>query len=197
MTQLLSNPSEWIICGPTSWQDLKNYLPEAKMNGISVSVMLLPPFQSTTICSQGSYSEPFGNDYIRWAQEIASLSLRYSNLTQFGIYELRENLNLGYLRHTYIDSVITAGKSLNPRLQFISPHRNFYVDRDATGNGNGTSWTNAAINFPFKLGFNRGGDTVYISGGTDSTTYFSEHLSKKKLRQLLLPKDGKQDIMEK
>ena len=180
--QLLSNPSEWIICGPTSWQDLKNYLPEAKLNGISVSVMLLPPFQSTNICSQSSYSEPYGNDYIHWAQEIALLSLRYSNLTQFGIYELRENLNLGYLRHTYIDSVITASKSLNPRMQFISPHKNFYVDRDATGNGNGTSWANAANKLSLlNWALIAGGDTIYISGGTDSTTYFSDLLSNKNI----------------
>ena len=170
--QLLSNPSEWIICGPTSWEDLKNYLPEAKIAGVSVSVMLLPPFQSTPVCTEGSYSEPFGNDYIRWAQEIASLSLRYSNLTQFGIYELRKNLDLGYLRQTYIDSVITAAKSINPRLQFISQNKIFYVDRDATGNGDGTSWTNAAKT-PYGLveANINAGDTVYISGGSDSTTY--------------------------
>ena len=174
--QLLSNPTEWIICGPTSWEDLKTYLPEAKMAGISVSVMLLPPFQSTLVCTDGPYSEPFGNDYIRWAQEIATLSLRYSNLISYGIDDLRENINLGYLTQDYVNQIVTAGKSINPRLQFISPNKNFYVDRDATGNGDGTSWTNACTSIAsvFTKAITAG-DTIYVSGGTDSTTYIDDN----------------------
>ena len=49
---------------------------------------------------------------------------------------------------------------------------NYYVDRDASGNGSGTSWANAST----KLSACHGrpinaGDTVYISGGNDSTVY--------------------------
>ena len=40
------NPSEWLLCGTNSWEDLKSYLPEAKSAGISISVMVLPPYQS-------------------------------------------------------------------------------------------------------------------------------------------------------
>ena len=173
--QLLSNPTEWIICGPTSWEDLKNYLPEAKIAGVSVSVILLPPFQSLQVCTDGQYSEPYGNDYILWAQEIAKLSLRYSNLTEFGIYELRENLNLGYLIQDYVNQIMTAGKTINPRLQFITPNKNFYVDRDATGTGDGTTWTNACTSIAsvFTKAISAG-DTIYVSGGSDSTTYIQD-----------------------
>jgi hypothetical protein len=181
-----SDPSEWIICRPTSWEDLKNYLPEAKITGVSVSVILLPPFQSTPICSDGAYSEPFQNDYIRWAQEIAKLSLRYSNLVCYGIVDLRENLDLDYLTHDYVNQIMTAGKSINPRLQFITPNKNFYVDRDATGTGDGTTWTNASTSVAgLPWATVASGDTVYISGGTDSTVYERDSIYNKSINGLV------------
>lgn len=51
---------------------------------------------------------------------------------------------------------------------------NFYVDKNATGNGDGSSWLNAAKSFSDLIWSNiHGGDTVYISGGVDSTVYTS------------------------
>ena len=54
-----SNPSEWLICGINSWDDLKTYLPEAKMAGISVWAILIPPYQSPPVNPDCPYSEPF------------------------------------------------------------------------------------------------------------------------------------------
>ena len=168
------NTSEWLICGTNSWEDLKTYLPEAKSAGLSISVVILPPYQSDPVCSEGSFSEPFEQDYILWAQEIARLSLRYSNLISYRIEDLQENLNLGYLTQNYIDSVIAAGCLINSRLQFITPHNIFYVDKAATGNGDGTTWNSAAISLA-ELNWQYIGktpfDTVYISGGTNSKVY--------------------------
>ena len=49
---------------------------------------------------------------------------------------------------------------------------NYYVDKNASGNNNGTSWTNAWQSFSaINWGSIQPGDIVYISGGTDSTTY--------------------------
>ena len=50
---------------------------------------------------------------------------------------------------------------------------NYYVDKTASGNNNGTSWFNAwqslsAINWNSI----QPGDVIYISGGTDSTVYY-------------------------
>ncbi|HSD63793.1 MAG TPA: hypothetical protein VLB50_08335, partial [Ignavibacteriaceae bacterium] len=55
---------------------------------------------------------------------------------------------------------------------------NYYVDRDANGNGNGTSWANAA-NTISALNWNNinGGDTVYVSGGTSSSVYDKDILT--------------------
>ena len=49
----------------------------------------------------------------------------------------------------------------------------WYVDRDATGDGLGRSWANAATSLTslFSSAAIAGSDTVYISGGEDSTTY--------------------------
>ncbi len=176
----VSNSYMWLICGFNSWEDLKIFLPEAKMAGISVGAILIPPYQSPQVNPNCPYSEPFGKHYIHWANEIANLSLRYSNLIGFGINNFQENIDLGYLTQTYIDSMVTTGKSINPLLQFIDTDTLpgiYYVDRDATGTGDGLSWVNASktvVDLPW--GSINGGDTVYVSGGADSTTYSPVYL---------------------
>ena len=52
----------------------------------------------------------------------------------------------------------------------------YYVDQNATGNGSGSSWTNASttvVDLPWSS--IKGGDTVYVSGGSDSTVYSAGH----------------------
>ena len=162
-----------------AWEDLQSYLPEAKMSGISVSVVLLPPSECPPINPSGSYSEPYRLDYITWAKEIAKLSLRYSNLKAFTIQSLQQNINLGYLKQSTVDSIEIASSSINTKLQFnTSPPNLFYVDKYAKGNG--SSWTNAATSLS-KLNWsiigNTPNDTIYISGGTDSTIYMRDYLN--------------------
>jgi len=50
---------------------------------------------------------------------------------------------------------------------------NYYVDKFATGNNNGTSWTNAWQSFS-EINWNQfePGDILFISGGTNSTEYY-------------------------
>ena len=56
----------------------------------------------------------------------------------------------------------------------------WYVNKDATGNGSGTSWTNASTTISgLPWTSINGGDTIYISGGTTTKTYTST-LSPKK-----------------
>ena len=52
---------------------------------------------------------------------------------------------------------------------------NHYVDKNATGHNNGTSWRNAWESFSdIEWNQMQPGDIVYISGGTDSTVYYEE-----------------------
>ena len=49
---------------------------------------------------------------------------------------------------------------------------NWYVDKDATGSGSGTSWENAWLSFSaIAWSSINAGDTIYISGGPTSKTY--------------------------
>ena len=110
---------EWLICGNNSWEELKDYLPAAKINGTTIQVNLLPPVQFTSLCNETDYSEPYKQDYIQWANEIAKLSLRYSNLTSFRIEEVEENLRQGYFNNNLIDSIKSVSESINPNLIFV------------------------------------------------------------------------------
>ena len=131
--------------------------------------------------TNSSSSEPFGLDFILWAKEIAKLSLRYSNLKGYQVEDFQENVNLGYFSQAYIDSIEALGISTNPKLQFINSgklHHIYYVDKNATGNASGSSWINAAISVSaLNLNNANAGDTVYVSGGIDSTIYPKDGIS--------------------
>src|ERR1035437_6447610 len=164
------------ISEPNDWTKLIDFLPNAKMAGQSIWISLLPPSKTPPICPTCNYYEPYRLDFIHWANEIANLSLRYSNLTGYAIGDLQNNLNLGYIKQTYIDSMVTTSKSTNPRLQFITTLPNiYYVDKNATGSGNGSSWANASKSVSgLPWSSINGGDTVYVSGGSDSTVYLQD-----------------------
>ena len=54
----------------------------------------------------------------------------------------------------------------------IFAQTNWYVDKYATGQNNGSSWSNAWKSFAaINWGIVKGGDVIYISGGTTSTLY--------------------------
>src|ERR1035437_3117584 len=160
------------IFEPNDWTKLIDSLSKAKMSGINIYVSLLPPSKTPPICPTCNYSEPYRLDFIHWAKEIANLSLRYSNLIGYTIENFQENLNLGYIRQTYIDSMEVESKSINTKLQFITTLPNiYYVGKDTTGNGSGSSWTNKHKFSTFNWTTLVGGDTVYVDGGTDSLVY--------------------------
>ena len=182
----------WQIDKDNSWDDLKLSLPDLKIAGISIYVSLMP-------LTNNSPSQPFGFDFITWSREIANLSLRYSNLKGFSIKDFQQNVNLNYFKQNYIDSIGTVGTSINLKLQFINAgklHLTFYVDKNATGNKSGSSWINAAnsVSAVFKANPNIGltpNDTVYISGGTDSTVYPADGVVNKRPANLVVIAPGK------
>ena len=182
--KILSNNTTdftWLVNGSNSWEELQNFLPEAKMSGINITVSLLPPSKTPPVCPSASYSEPYQLDYTKWGKEIADLSLRYSNLKGYTIQSLNQNLDLGYLKQNDVDSMQTEAKSINSKLQFnSSPANIFYVDKNAKGNGDGSSWENASQSVS-RLPWSaiKAGDTVYVSGGVDSTVYYQDSLQHK------------------
>ena len=93
-------------------------------------------------------------------------------------------LDLGYLTQNYINNVKAAGTAINPKLQFIIQDNstNYYVDKNAKGNGSGSSWTNAATSLAGLNWTSIGAqpyDTIYVSGGSDSVSYTQQAIDGK------------------
>lgn len=111
-----ANTYFWLIWhAETDWEDLHEFLPLAKAAGISVWVYLVPHTESTP---PYPFSEPFKQDYVRWAQEIARLSLEHGNLPGYVIDDFVANIRPGRFTAEYIKEMVDAGKAINPKLKF-------------------------------------------------------------------------------
>ena len=167
LTKTSTNTYIWNIgTSSNDWEDLHNFLPQAKIDGISVRINLLAPNQSPPICPSCNYSEPYRLDYMLWAQEIANLSLRYSNLKEFTIDNIQENLNLGYLTESYLNSIETKGESINPKLKFINDSSvttftKYYANES---NYKSFNWNQVTAN-----------DEVHFAAGTYNQTIYPKH----------------------
>ena len=107
----------WLIAhATTDWEDLKLFLPEAAKAHIEVWAYLVPPSESAPKYSN-LYPEPFRLDYLRWAQEIARLSLEHTNLTAWVIDDFYENHAL--YTPAYVRDMQQRAKHINPRLRFL------------------------------------------------------------------------------
>ncbi len=96
----------------TDWEDFQLFLPEAKKRGLKVWVTLAPP-------SEPPPSAPFGLDFVRWAEEIAQLSLRYDNLVAMVIDDFDGNLSPGVFSPDTVAEVASTLRRVNPRLTFL------------------------------------------------------------------------------
>ncbi len=107
----------WLIAhATTDWEDLKLFLPEAARAHVDVWAYLVPPSESAP--RNGTlYPEPFRLDYQRWAEEIASLSLKHTNLTAWVIDDFYENH--GLFTPAYVGEMQQRARRLNPRLGFF------------------------------------------------------------------------------
>jgi len=88
-----ANTYYWLVWhAATDWEDLPEFLPKAKQAGISVWVYLVPHSESS---APYPYCEPFRHDYVRWAEEIAKLSLQHDNLPGYIIDDFVANISPG------------------------------------------------------------------------------------------------------
>ncbi|MDA0712220.1 MAG: hypothetical protein O3B73_18630, partial [bacterium] len=98
----------------TDWEDLKIFLPAARDAGIDVWVYLVPPSESPPHTQR--FSEPFRLDYARWAEEIARLSLSFSNLKAFVIDDFWANRS--FFSPSYLETMRLRAGAINPELMF-------------------------------------------------------------------------------
>jgi hypothetical protein len=112
LRELKATTYYWLIYhAPTDWDDLKLFLPKAAAAKLAVRVYLVPPSECPP------YSEPFRDDYERWAEEIARLSLRYSNLTGWVIDDFYGNR--AAFTPAHLRQIQTRAKQINPDLAFL------------------------------------------------------------------------------
>ncbi|HVV02541.1 MAG TPA: hypothetical protein VHH88_14325 [Verrucomicrobiae bacterium] len=106
----------WLIWHEkTDWDDLKIFLPQAARARISVYVYLVPPTEGHS--SGYPSSEPFGEDYPKWAEEIARLSRQYPNLRGWIIDDFYANHRL--FTPEYVRQTRRRARKINPDLVFL------------------------------------------------------------------------------
>ncbi len=82
------------------------------------------------------------------------------------------NLNYFSLKILKVIPLLIISGLFYCNIIYATPH---YVDKNANGLNNGTSWANAWKSFSaINWSSIQPGDIVYISGGTDSTLYYEQ-----------------------
>lgn len=116
LVELNANEYNWFIWrNDTDWDELSNFLPLAKKHNIKVWVSLAAPSQ--TYPRTEWKLEPYGADYIKWAEEIAKLSVTHPNLIAMSIDDFTHDLNT--FTPSYLRKMIDEFDKVNPNLLFI------------------------------------------------------------------------------
>jgi hypothetical protein len=100
-----------IKVGEHDWEDVQRFLPLAREREINVWVTVTCPSKKSRM------SQPFGHDYVRWAQEIASLSVREPNLVAWGMDDF--SYNNEFFTRRKLKDVLETARAINPHLAFV------------------------------------------------------------------------------
>lgn len=92
-----------------NWASFKSFVATTQAAGINVWAILLPP-------SEGGDSPPFNEDYVRWMQELARLSVQYPCLKGVNIDDF--SWDYKFFTPQYTRRMYSAKQEINPRLQF-------------------------------------------------------------------------------
>lgn len=123
LQELNANTYMWLMWhNENDWDDLHDFLPLAREAGITVWAYLVPPSETSALHPERGfpYSEPFRLDYVRWAEEIAKLSLEYDNLVGYVIDDFWGNVNARWFTPEYIQEMVDAGRAVNPEIKFYA-----------------------------------------------------------------------------
>jgi hypothetical protein len=103
---------------PTDWDDLRlEFIAAAATAGIDVIPYLVPPSETF---DHGRASRPYRLDFVRWATEIAALSLKYPNLVGWAIDDFEFAQNAELFTAEYMTEFTSAQKEINPALGFYT-----------------------------------------------------------------------------
>lgn len=116
LEEIHANTFHWAIHAYSNeWDEIKTFLPKARKANIKVWITLMPPSESPPRLKM--YSEPFRLDYVRWAKEIAKLSLQETNLVAWSIDDFTHNQKV--FTPEYLSEMMKAAHDVNPRLAFV------------------------------------------------------------------------------
>ena len=94
---------------PSDWDDFRNeFAPAAGEAGIDAWAYIVPPLECKPACSL-----PFGTDYVRWATEVARVSLTQPAVKGLVIDDF--NSNASTFTPQYANQIYRDAKSVNPK----------------------------------------------------------------------------------
>jgi len=96
---------------PRSWNEFQKLAAAVNAANIDLWPVLLPPTEGI--------SQPYGHDYVAWAEALAKLSLQYPHLRGINIDDLEVNANRKMFTRDYVCRIYQAKQKINPRLQFV------------------------------------------------------------------------------
>ncbi|MFE0021271.1 hypothetical protein [Amycolatopsis sp. NPDC059021] len=109
---------------PTDWDDLRTeFAPAAAAAGIRIWVYVVPPsecFDDPVPSRSGRCSRPYKLDFVRWASEIAQLSVRYPNVVSWAIDDFMIGENSKLFTPEYMHKIVDAQDAVNPKLGFYT-----------------------------------------------------------------------------
>jgi hypothetical protein len=106
---------------PMAYQDFLHLLPAAQAGGIDIWAVLIPHHEG--------FSLPYNEDFVRWMQELAKLSVQYPVLRGVNIDDIDAGGNERMFTHQYMCEINRAKLPINPKLLFIPTI--YDLDRDA------------------------------------------------------------------
>jgi hypothetical protein len=103
------------------WDDLPAFADAAGRAGIDVWVYIIPWSETPLAKKSHGFSEPFRTDYVRWAQEIARVSLEHSNIVGYVIDDFYTNsIQPDRFTVPYVRQMVEAGRRINPKIKFYA-----------------------------------------------------------------------------
>ncbi len=113
LEELSANTYDFLIWhAETDWEDLHAFMEATEGTDLKVWVSLVPPSESRT-----KKSEPFGLDYVQWADAIGELSAQYPRIVAWSIDDFTHNLR--FYTPEYLQEMMDAAHAHNPRLAFV------------------------------------------------------------------------------
>lgn len=112
LKDLHANTYIWTIppLHPEDWDALKIFLPLATKAKLKVWVSLRPP-------SEPPKPYPYGQNYEKWAEELATLSLKEKSLVGWSIDDFSHNQK--FFTIEYLGKILASARAINPIFEFI------------------------------------------------------------------------------